>query len=416
VPRVTLSRLVKKSLVLADHSRDETRFGLLETIREYALGMLRDSGEEHHLRQRHLNWVAAMAGQADELLWTSEQRSWLERLDARAMALETSFYFAHLTGDLTAAQTYSEAACLMAREVDDPPALICSLLSQAIVSGTAGDLAGCQSSLDEALFLARDAHWEPGVRMALLDLGVVARMRGDVDRAAARFDEGRALSEAAGDSYTQGFYLTNLAHLAIQQGDDIAAAAWYRHALAIWRDLQDTHNLAMALEGLAWAVGAQGRAEEAARLLGAAEPLRELVGTALLPHWRADHDRARAAAQAALGKRAFAAALARGRAMTVEQAIAFGLATHDDRRSSGRRSAGPRSGAARPALSPREAQVAQLVARGLTNRQIAGALVLQESTVGNHLQRIYARLGLSGRAQLAAWLAEHDDPLGARSS
>ena len=296
MPRVTLSRLVKKSLVLADHSRDETRFGLLETIREYALGMLRDSGEEHHLRQRHLNWVAAMAGQADELLWTSEQRSWLERLDARAMALETSFYFAHLTGDLTAAQTYSEAACLMAREVDDPPALICSLLSQAIVSGTAGDLAGCQSSLDEALFLARDAHWEPGVRMALLDLGVVARMRGDVDRAAARFDEGRALSEAAGDSYTQGFYLTNLAHLAIQQGDDIAAAAWYRHALAIWRDLQDTHNLAMALEGLAWAVGAQGRAEEAARLLGAAEPLRELVGTALLPHWRADHDRARAAA------------------------------------------------------------------------------------------------------------------------
>jgi DNA-binding CsgD family transcriptional regulator len=47
-------------------------------------------------------------------------------------------------------------------------------------------------------------------------------------------------------------------------------------------------------------------------------------------------------------------------------------------------------------------------ASGLTNRQIAQDLVLQESTVGNHLQRIYARLELKGRAQLAAWVAEHD--------
>ena len=52
-------------------------------------------------------------------------------------------------------------------------------------------------------------------------------------------------------------------------------------------------------------------------------------------------------------------------------------------------------------LSCRGWQIARLVARGLTNRQIADELVLQESTVGNHLQRIYARLGLNGRAQLA---------------
>src|SRR5262249_39793164 len=77
-----LTRLVRKSLVLVDHARGEARFGLLETIREYALGLLREAGEEHRLRQRHLDWVLALAQQADVQLWTSEQRAWLHRLDA----------------------------------------------------------------------------------------------------------------------------------------------------------------------------------------------------------------------------------------------------------------------------------------------------------------------------------------------
>ena len=49
--------------MVADQSREETRFGLLETIREYALGKLRDSGEEDRVRQRHLDWVLVLAGQ-----------------------------------------------------------------------------------------------------------------------------------------------------------------------------------------------------------------------------------------------------------------------------------------------------------------------------------------------------------------
>ena len=305
---------------------------------------------------------------------------------------------------------YADAASAMAREVDDPPALICALLTQGIMAGTTGDFAGSRAELTEALTVARGAGWAPGVRMALLNLGVLARLLGDVDKAVAFFEEGRALSEAAGDSYTLGFYLTNLAHLALQQGDGSAAAEYCRQSLVIWRDLQDTHNVAMAVESLAWAVGAQGHAERAARLFGAAEALRELVGTALLPHWQADHDRARAAAQAALGERAFARAWEEGRAMTAEQAIAYGLVTPADGGPEGGHASGARTGAgaARPALSPREAEVARLVARGLTNRQIAEALVLQVSTVGNHLQRIYGRLGLSGRAQLATWVSEHD--------
>jgi non-specific serine/threonine protein kinase len=464
-----LARLVAASLVVADQSQEETRFGLLETIREYTLGKLRDSGEEDLIRQRHLAWMLALARQAEPLLWTSAQRTWLARLDqelenlraalawsagpgdvdagrwivallwrfweqrghaaearrwlgglldrpdassgpGRARALLADAYFAHHVGDLAAAQTRATEGLALAEAGDDPITLIYGLLTLAIMRGTTGDLAEAEAGLERALIEARRTGWDVGVRMATVDLGILARIRDDPALAVARFDEARAMSEAAGDAYAQAFCFTNLAHLALQQGEWDASAGWYRRSLAIWRDFQDTHNVASILEGLAWPISAQGRAEHAARLFGAAETLRTVVGTVILPHWQADHDRAEAAARAALGEEAFAAAWAAGRALTFEQAIDLGLASDDSARSVTGRATGVRGQAVPGALSAREVEVARLVARGLTNREIADALVLQPSTVGNHLQRIYARLGLAGRAQLATWVAEHDRP------
>jgi non-specific serine/threonine protein kinase len=318
-------------------------------------------------------------------------------------------YFAHLSGDLAAARPHVEEALAIARVVGDLQALFYGLMMRGILYGADGDLAGTDAALNEGLALAREANFGRGVRMALVNLAVLARLTGDEDRAAVLLEEGRALSEAAGDGYTEGFYLTNLAHLAVQQGNWQRAVTQYRQALVRWRDLADVHNMAMALEGLAWPLAAQGHAERSARLFGAAERLREVVGMAILPHWVPDHERARLAAQASLGERAFALAWAKGRAMTATEAIAYGLAPMEGHRPEGMGPVRPRPGAAPPVLSARELEVARLVARGLTNRQIAEQLVLQTSTVGNHLQRIYARLELSGRAQLAAWVSEHDD-------
>jgi DNA-binding NarL/FixJ family response regulator len=61
-------------------------------------------------------------------------------------------------------------------------------------------------------------------------------------------------------------------------------------------------------------------------------------------------------------------------------------------------------------LSVRETQVAQLVARGLTNRQIAETLVLSERTAENHVQHILSKLGLANRTQIAGWVATHPTP------
>src|SRR5438128_932718 len=67
----------------------------------------------------------------------------------------------------------------------------------------------------------------------------------------------------------------------------------------------------------------------------------------------------------------------------------------------------PRRDPGRPlgALTPRQREISALVARGLSNRQIAEALVLEEGTVANHVQRILSRLGFGSRVQLAVWSA-----------
>src|SRR4030095_13683274 len=98
------------------------------------------------------------------------------------------------------------------------------------------------------------------------------------------------MSEAVGDGYSQAFALTNLALLALERGEWDAAVGQFRRALALWGDLQDVQNVAMGIEGLAWAASAQGRTERAAHLLGAAEGLRDLVGAAVLAYWRAEHE------------------------------------------------------------------------------------------------------------------------------
>lgn len=67
---------------------------------------------------------------------------------------------------------------------------------------------------------------------------------------------------------------------------------------------------------------------------------------------------------------------------------------------------GVRGGKSPDKLTRREREVALLLARGLTNRQVAAELVLSERTVENHVSRILGKLGFHSRAQIAVWVAE----------
>jgi non-specific serine/threonine protein kinase len=145
--------------------------------------------------------------------------------------------------------------------------------------------------------------------------------------------------------------------------------------------------------------------ERAARLFGAANHLRDALGLRSKPADQECYDHHATTTRAGLGEAAFAAAWAEGRAMTLDQVIDYVLAWDGPAEP-----AGPRRRTRRPdgeILTPREREIAALVANGQTNRQIANTLIISERTADAHVQNILNKLGFSSRAQIAAWAAEH---------
>jgi non-specific serine/threonine protein kinase len=123
---------------------------------------------------------------------------------------------------------------------------------------------------------------------------------------------------------------------------------------------------------------------------------------AIFPQLVGEHDTCVAAARAALGDKRYEAAFRAGRQMSPAQAL--GQAEHT-RRSTKSGQVG--TGAA--ALTTREQEIAMLLAQGLSNKAIAKTLVIAQRTAETHVANIMAKLGLTSRSQVAAWLAEHRD-------
>src|SRR5262249_21989704 len=152
-------------------------------------------------------------------------------------------------------------------------------------------------------------------------------------------------------------------------------------------------------------------AERAARLCGAAEALRERAERSVSPQDSTEHGQLRAALRRTLGDDELESAWVAGRSLSVDQAIDYALTAppvarvpvpkaHQatPRLSSHEQQAWP--------LSVRELEVATLVARGRSNRQIAETLVIAERTASTHVGHILQKLGVSSRSQIATWVAE----------
>ncbi len=150
------------------------------------------------------------------------------------------------------------------------------------------------------------------------------------------------------------------------------------------------------------------RPDHAARLWGAAEALREAIGMNLSPFDQAHsrYEERLAAARSLMDEETWEAAWARGRAMSPEEAIEYALSEGE---AVSVLEPPPDTGGPE-VLAPREREVAALVARGLTNRQIATELVISERTVHTHVRRILRKLGLGSRAQITAWVIEQRSP------
>jgi DNA-binding CsgD family transcriptional regulator len=215
-----------------------------------------------------------------------------------------------------------------------------------------------------------------------------------------------ALFRELGDDRSLANSLANLGHSTLALGEPQRATVYFTESLQLRQALGNTLAIAECLEGFAALASVAGRARPAARLYGAAEALREITGAKRLDRTdSSQRERQVADIRKRLGRQAFAMEWAAGRAIGPDEAARVALRVggadafdHLDKSASGRHSV----------LTRRELEVAALVARGLTNRQVAEQLMVATRTIETHLEHIFAKLGVQTRAEVAAWAARQD--------
>jgi DNA-binding CsgD family transcriptional regulator len=192
------------------------------------------------------------------------------------------------------------------------------------------------------------------------------------------------------------------------QEDNSLAHARFAEALALQTELGNNQGIGECLAGLAATNAASGRPVRAAQLFAASSTLLASIGVPLAPVDQLTLDRDIDANRRQLGIDAWDRAWCAGSALSLEQAIRMSLVDEaegdPDQIASDQE---PEHQDSSRQLSRRERQVTQLLAQGLTYREISGALFISERTVGSHVDHIMTKLGIRSRTRVAVWAVEH---------
>jgi DNA-binding CsgD family transcriptional regulator len=262
-----------------------------------------------------------------------------------------------------------------------------------------GDLAMVSSLLEEGFALYRELGDKEGIAASLCLAGQVALSQDDLAAARSLGEESVLLYREIGYKWGWASALSFLARVADFQGSAMEARTLYEESLALAREADYKESIASGLEGLAGVVAAQGEPAWAAQLLGTAESVRSTAGIPMPPVERDGYERAVTAAGAQLAEESFAAKWAEGRVMTPEEVIA----AHGETIVLPPAATGVAAPSYPAGLTAREVDVLHLVARGLSNAQIARELVLSEKTVAAHLTHIFNKTDSQNRAAAAAF-------------
>jgi predicted ATPase/DNA-binding CsgD family transcriptional regulator len=454
-----LSSLVDKSLVTKEETEGPACYRLHETMREFAGLKLREAGEEDVLEERctghylltcrrseegarhdlvrWLEWtdleidnirgvlrrclVQADASRgmdlATSLRWywatraTTEGVQWLDELlatgrgdpEPRARAQYLRGFLAVLLIDPTAAMPALERAAAADREAGRLRPLAASLSMASIAANMAGDRASAGRLLEEARTVTAGLDDVPSTLALLQARSLDGFFNGDLQAARSASSEGERLSRQLGDLYTLKVWLLNLGTIALIAGEVAASRPLFMEALQIARQVDDRVQLSYLLDALGCQAAGSGQARLAAQLLGAADAVRTGAGNRVMPYLAPAVAAARASAIAALGASRFEAELAAGARLSRDAAVrlALGESSHVAVAASDSTGAG--------LLAKREAEVARLVADGLSNKEIGARLFISEHTVDTHVRSILNKLGCNSRAQIAAWMASSNE-------
>ncbi len=457
-----LAGLVDKSVVTVSETGGRVRFRMLETIREYGAERLADRGETELIRDRHLDHYLAVARESRAAWFGPDQLDLLNRTASDLGNLRAAFdhalskpreqttalelasamaWYWHPAGALDEGARWF-AGALPEGEPEDEVAS--SALLRALAD--AFQLAGLHNDVETGLRLGRRAVTLPAPEPTSADRAarhlsraLLSTITGDQDDALA--ENTRALHEfrAAGDLLRQAEVLQGVAAVMSFLGRHAEAITFVEEAMrlcdahgerferrtilefygALQRRLGREENGLAALRAsltawpvphpvhvanALWAISRiHATADEEARaavLLGARVRIRDEFGYELSPYYVTDgFEPFGKRLSGALGEEAFRSAYDEGYAMPLEEAVQFALGEEATARPR------PQVGGASP-LSKREQQVADLVARGFSNKDIAGELVISQRTAEGHVAKIMDKLGVSSRSQVAAWVAE----------
>jgi predicted ATPase/DNA-binding CsgD family transcriptional regulator len=315
--------------------------------------------------------------------------------ERRAVCLQTLGNVTRFRGDLHGARPLFEEASIINGRLGHHMREAMNLALMAQVLFEQGDIRRAEAINDQSSTSLQSAGPGWGTILTLCMFGRVAAARNDHASARKRLEESLELSRTLGISRGIVWALYFLAQHALTQGDARRARATFAECLRLARQTGDHLATAFCIEGFAGAL-AVTQPGRAIRLAEAAAALRQALGSTLFPADRDRLDRWLEVAARGLGETATTAARREGRAMTLDQAIAYALAGDEPtapadptRRLAGRSFAG---------LTRREIDVLRLVALAQTNREIAASLVLSEKTVERHLSHIFAKLQVSSRS------------------
>ncbi|MFJ5984419.1 ATP-binding protein [Lentzea sp. NPDC092896] len=231
-------------------------------------------------------------------------------------------------------------------------------------------------------------------------------MHDDPDLSVRLATEVTALAERSQSAQSVGWARFSLAMACLQRGERERARLLAKEGLRIQRDIGDLWGPSWSLDALSWATAAD-RPELAAELAGAADSVRRDTGAQIerLPALAAQRATAMTTIGATLSESACAAAYARGAALPPNEAIEFGISVFTADEQDLRPLDQAMVELARKGVTDREREVALLVEQGLTNPQIGARLHVGTRTVESHVRSLLKKLSLSGRAQVAAWMA-----------